>query len=91
LLHRGGLVLDPALAREVISSTAAASQDDLYSSLTDREKQVLKLVAEGNANKEVAQILGISVKTGMSHRERVMQRLDIQIFWMTSRRETTCT
>ena len=79
-VHRGGLVLDPALAREVISPTAppaGTSQDDLYGSLTDREKQVLKLVAEGNSNKEVAQVLGISVKTAMSHRERVMQKLDI--------------
>jgi DNA-binding NarL/FixJ family response regulator len=82
-VHRGGLVLDPALAREVLSPSlpsAGASQgdnDDLYESLTDREKQVLKLVAEGNSNKEVAQVLGISVKTAMSHRERVMQKLAI--------------
>jgi DNA-binding CsgD family transcriptional regulator len=46
-------------------------------SLTDREKQVLKLVAERSSNKEVAQLLGISVKTAMSHRERVMQKLNI--------------
>ena len=51
--------------------------EERYLSLTDREKQVLKLVAEGNSNKEVAQLLGISVKTAMSHRERVMQKLDI--------------
>jgi DNA-binding NarL/FixJ family response regulator len=79
-VHRGGLVLDPSLAREVLtpdSHPAAGSNDDLYGSLTDREKQVLKLVAEGKSNKEVAQVLGISVKTAMSHRERVMQKLDI--------------
>ena len=34
-------------------------------------------MAEGNSNKEVAQVLGISVKTAMSHRERVMSKLDI--------------
>ncbi len=79
-VHRGGLVLDPALAREVLSPASpavGATSDDLYASLTDREKQVLKLVAEGNSNKEVAQVLGISVKTAMSHRERVMQKLAI--------------
>lgn len=79
-VHRGGLVLDPALAREVLSPTSpppAGTGEDLYASLTDREKQVLKLVAEGNSNKEVAQVLGISVKTAMSHRERVMQKLDV--------------
>ena len=80
-VHRGGLVVDPALARDLLTPTAerpnAGSGDDLYQSLTDREKQVLKLVAEGNSNKEVAQVLGISVKTAMSHRERVMQKLAI--------------
>jgi DNA-binding NarL/FixJ family response regulator len=80
-VHRGGLVLDPALAREALSPTAppvgGGDGEDRYQSLTDREKQVLKLVAEGNSNKEVAQILDISVKTAMSHRERVMQKLDI--------------
>jgi DNA-binding NarL/FixJ family response regulator len=79
-VHRGGLVLDPSLAREVVSPAAppaGTGTDDGYESLTDREKQVLKLVAEGNSNKEVAQLLGISVKTAMSHRERVMQKLRI--------------
>jgi DNA-binding NarL/FixJ family response regulator len=80
-VHRGGLVLDPALARDVLQPSSehevSGTGDELYQSLTDREKQVLKLVAEGNSNKEVAQLLGISVKTAMSHRERVMQKLDI--------------
>ncbi len=80
-VHRGGLVLDPSLAREALLPTAppsgAGEGEERYLSLTEREKQVLKLVAEGNSNKEVAQLLGISVKTAMSHRERVMQKLDI--------------
>ena len=80
-VHRGGLVIDPSLAREALSPSAqapgAADGDERYQSLTDREKQVLKLVAEGNSNKEVAQVLEISVKTAMSHRERVMQKLAI--------------
>ena len=50
---------------------------DPYETLTDREKQVLKLVAEGHSNKEVAELLDISVKTAMSHREHIMQKLDL--------------
>jgi two-component system, NarL family, response regulator NreC len=78
--HRGGLVLDPDVARDAItgeSATAAtvAAQDDPYDRLTDREKQVLKLVAEGRSSKEVAGLLGISVKTAMSHREHLMLKL----------------
>ena len=78
-VHRGGLVLDPQVAREALreSEPAAEAGSNLYESLTDREKQVLKLVAEGKSNKEVAELLGISVKTAMSHREHVMEKLGL--------------
>jgi len=79
-VHRGGLVLDPDVARDAVTGEPATtetvgSQEDPYERLTDREKQVLKLVAEGRSNKEVAELLGISVKTAMSHREHVMVKL----------------
>ena len=76
-VQRGGLVLDPAVARLAMEDAGprAAADADPYESLTDREKQVLKLVAEGLSNKEVAEVLGISVKTAMSHREKVMEKL----------------
>ena len=38
---------------------------------------MLKLVAEGGSNKEVAEVLGISVKTAMSHREHLMEKLGV--------------
>jgi len=78
-VHRGGLVLDPQVAREALREPepAAGGEGDPYESLTDREKQVLKLVAEGKSNKEVAELLGISVKTAMSHREHVMEKLGV--------------
>jgi DNA-binding NarL/FixJ family response regulator len=78
--HRGGLVLDPAIAREVLKDHESGSTepaDDPYDTLTDRERQVLKLVAEGHSNKEIASLLDISVKTAMTHREHVMQKLDL--------------
>jgi DNA-binding NarL/FixJ family response regulator len=78
-VHGGGLVLDPEVARSAFDELQGptASQADPYEALTDREKQVFKLVAEGRSNKEVAQELGISVKTAMSHRERMMEKLDL--------------
>ncbi len=78
-VHRGGLVLDPDVAREAMNERAsdAHGQADPYDTLTDREKQVLKLVAEGRSNKDVADLLGISVKTAMSHREHIMEKLDL--------------
>lgn len=79
-VHGGGLVLDPQVAREAMEELGKPEQtsgQDLYETLTDREKQVLKLVAEGHSNKEVAEVLGISVKTAMTHREHVMEKLDL--------------
>jgi len=79
-VHRGGLVLDPEVARTAMEESAtggAGGSADPYETLTDREKQVLKLVAEGRSNKEVAEDLGISVKTAMSHRERMMEKLGL--------------
>ena len=79
-VFRGGLVLDPDVAREAMrehDGTAEGGGADPYEALTDREKQVLKLVADGKSNKEVADLLGISVKTAMSHREHIMQKLDL--------------
>jgi DNA-binding NarL/FixJ family response regulator len=77
-VHRGGLVLDPEVARTAMADAGPAAPGaaaDPYDALTDREKQVLKLVAEGRSNKEVAEVLGISVKTAMSHREHVMEKV----------------
>ncbi len=79
-VFRGGLVLDPQIAREALREAEplpGGAEGDLYETLTDREKQVLKIVAEGKSNKEVAELLGISVKTAMSHRERVMEKLGL--------------
>ena len=78
-VQRGGLVLDPEVARTAMEEggPAAPGEADPYEALTDREKQVLKLVAEGRSNKEVAELLGISVKTAMSHREHVMEKLGV--------------
>jgi len=80
--HRGGLVLDPEIARDAIGEPAKPAEgtspvEDPYETLTDREKQVLKLVAEGKSNKEVAALLEIAVKTAMSHREHVMEKLGV--------------
>jgi DNA-binding NarL/FixJ family response regulator len=76
--HRGGLVLDPAVARDAMHAAGpAAEAADPYDALTERERQVLKLVAEGCSNKQVASFLDVSVKTAMTHREHLMQKLDL--------------
>jgi two-component system response regulator NreC len=60
-------VRDPAL-RDI---------DDLYESLTQRERQIYHLLAEGHSSKEIAARLGISVHTVETHRTRVMEKLAV--------------
>lgn len=80
-VHQHGTFLHPDVASAVVQgylgNVLPADQADPYETLTDREKQVLKLVAEGKTNKEIAEILGISVKTAMGHRANLMANLGI--------------
>ena len=48
-----------------------------WSALTHREREVLKLVAEGHSNRSIAQFLSLSVKTVEKHRSNVMRKLDL--------------
>jgi len=80
-VYHQGTFLHPDVAHAVVEGylvgTQPSEQEDPYEKLTDREKQVLKLVAEGKTNKEIAEILGISVKTAMGHRANLMANLGI--------------
>jgi DNA-binding NarL/FixJ family response regulator len=75
-VYRGERYLSPDVSN-VIADWYVASGDEREPHLRDRERQVLQLVAEGKTTKEVATILGISVKTAESHRMKIMERLDI--------------
>jgi DNA-binding NarL/FixJ family response regulator len=68
--------LSPSVSGAVVQAYLAGTALP-YEPLTARERQVLQLVAEGKTTKEVAVILGISVKTAESHRTRMMEKLDI--------------
>jgi DNA-binding NarL/FixJ family response regulator len=66
-----------ALLEDYMRNLQQRNQQDSYSLLTDREKEVLQLLAEGRSNKEVAQLLNLSVYTVETHRTRIMQKLDL--------------
>jgi len=66
--------LSPRVSRTVVQAYLAKS--DVPDPLTPREREVLRLVAEGKTTKEIAAILGISVKTAEAHRIRVMKKLE---------------
>lgn len=79
--YRGGSFLHPDVAPAVIHGYLKKDQEewgkDPYELLTDREKQVLKMLAEGLSNKQIADILCVSVKTVMGHRAHIMEKLKL--------------
>lgn len=75
-VSRGQVYLSPAVSRAVMEAYRSKSERQ-KDPLTGRERQVLQLIAEGKSTKDVAVMLGISVKTAESHRSRLMQKLDI--------------
>jgi two-component system, NarL family, response regulator NreC len=73
---KGAIYLSPTVSRAVVDaylSKEAIAPDPLSA----RERQVIQLIVEGKSTREVAILLGISVKTAESHRARLMQKLDI--------------
>jgi DNA-binding NarL/FixJ family response regulator len=75
-VSRGQVYLSPGVASSVVEAYRTRSERP-KERLSLRERQVLQLIAEGKSTKEVASVLGISVKTAESHRSRLMQKLDI--------------
>jgi DNA-binding NarL/FixJ family response regulator len=73
---RGEVYLSPSLAGAVVRAYLGKSEAPA-DPLSGRERQVLQLIAEGRTTKEIAGVLGISVKTADSHRSRIIQKLDI--------------
>jgi two-component system response regulator NreC len=72
----GGVYLSPSVSGAVVQAYLTKSEVP-YDPLTDRERQVLQLVAEGNTTKEIALVLGVAAKTAETHRVKVMEKLDI--------------
>ena len=76
----GHTYLSPGVAAvlmEVVQGGHEPAADDPYLRLTQREKQILQMVAEGYSNKETAQLLDISPKTVATHRTNLMETLKI--------------
>ena len=75
-VSRGQVYLSPGVSSAVMDAYRSKSEKP-NNPLTLRERQVLQLIAEGKSTKDIASLLGISVKTAESHRTRLMQKLDI--------------
>ena len=81
-VHAGRTFFSPSIARHFnrlnpLLPRQAGKLNSKVALLTSREMEVLQLIAEGKANKETADELGIGIKTVEKHREHLMQKLDI--------------
>jgi two-component system response regulator NreC len=79
-VQRGEAVLSPAITRLVIENYLRwgdLSKENPSNGLSPREREVLQLIAEGYSNKQIAEILCISIKTVQAHRMNLMSKLDL--------------
>ncbi|MFN2175654.1 MAG: response regulator [Anaerolineales bacterium] len=79
-VHRGEIVLSPAITNLVVLNYLRWGNSQIQDStecLSLREREVLQLIAEGHTNKEIAEILCISIKTVQAHRTKLMKKLDL--------------
>ncbi len=75
----GEMYLSPAISKQVVDQFLGRDHQDVHplKILTNRQREVLQLIVESNTAKEIAILLGLSVKTVESHRADIMTRLDI--------------
>jgi len=78
-VHKGAAFFSASVARMLSdgAGTAVVHKGTLTTQLTPRQNEVLRLIAEGNCNKEIARHLEISIKTVEKHRQELMTRLNI--------------
>lgn len=75
----GGTYLSPRIAGQVLKERMRPSASPSATiDLTPKEREVVQLIAEGKSTKEVASLLGISVKTAETHRQHLMTKLDVR-------------
>jgi two-component system response regulator NreC len=74
----GGRYVHPALGARLISADAEERRRAEEDPLSEREREVLRLLALGHTNQEIAQMLYISVRTAETHRAHIMQKLRLQ-------------
>ena len=80
--YRGESFLSPSISRTVIDeylgkTEKVSERDEIYGKLTDREREVLQLIAEGRPNREIAELLHISIKTVETHRAHIKDKLNV--------------
>jgi DNA-binding NarL/FixJ family response regulator len=80
-VSKGKSFFSPAVARlmldDYVRTLGEKGATDRYEMLSEREREIFQLIAEGKANKEMAALLAISPSTVETHRARIMEKLDL--------------
>ncbi|MGR3933684.1 response regulator [Streptomyces sp. BRA346] len=76
-VHAGHVVLQPEVADALLSQDGAGGGQGRGGSLTDREREVLGLIADGRSNREIARRLVLSEKTVKTHVSNILMKLDL--------------
>jgi DNA-binding NarL/FixJ family response regulator len=76
---RGESYITPSFGEDVIAQlwNRSGEINDQSEELTDRQKEILQLIVEGRGNKEIADVLHLSIKTIEFHRSRLMDKLGV--------------
>jgi two-component system, NarL family, response regulator NreC len=81
LVSQGKSFFSPVVAKvmldDYVRQLAARGVVDRYDSLSEREREIFQLVAEGRSNKEIADLLFVSPNTIETHRAHIMEKLDV--------------
>jgi len=76
-VEKGAIYLHPAIAGSVVGALrASGGSSDPLDILTERQREILKLIGEGHSTKEMASMLNVSAKTVETHRAQLMERLN---------------
>ncbi len=79
---KGDVYLSPSISRRVIDDYLTlkntSSREDLYNKLSNREREVFQMIAEGHSTKKIAEILCVSPSTVKTHRANIMEKLQLQ-------------
>jgi len=77
-ISQGRKYITPSLAERLASEFEADSEKPLHDILSDREYQVLRMIAEGNTVKHIAKELSLSIKTVSTYRTRIMEKMKMK-------------
>jgi len=76
-IHGGGRYITASVADHLFTAFQSASVEKPHEQLSDREYQVMGLIARGRKNQEIAEILAISARTVGTYRTRILQKLNL--------------